>query len=129
MLPSVTSGTNVLGNERKKNQCLAQQEKLFHQTSVLERPVEDTSVDVQQRRASSIFPLGTSVQDSPLSSSKVHVNQTSPGLTCPKLYEKVSQVVVETDGKSTCSSQEMLNTETGFWMSRENEQEAAKEHG
>ncbi|XP_056882665.1 EH domain-binding protein 1-like protein 1 isoform X19 [Takifugu flavidus] len=72
---------------------------------------------------------GTSVQDSPLSSSEVHVNQTSPGLTCPKLSEEVSQVVLDTDGKSTCSSQDMLNTETGFWMSRVNEQEAAMEHG
>lgn len=129
MLPLVTSDTKVLGNERKMNQYLAQQEELFHQTSVLERSVEDASVDVQQRRASSICSLRTSVQDSPLSSSEVHVNQTSLGLTCPKLYEEVSQVVLETDGKSTCSSQEMLNTETGFWMSRENEQEAAMEHG
>lgn len=121
MLLSVTSGTKVLGNERKRNQYLAQ-----HQTSVLERSMEDSSVDVQQRRASSTCLLRTSVQDSPLSSSEVHVNQTSPGL---KLYEKVSQVVLDTDGKSTCSSQEMLNTETGFWMSREHEQEAAMEHG
>lgn len=129
LLLLVTAGAKVLGNGRKRNQYLAQQEDLFHQTSVLERSVEDASVDVQQRRASSIGPLRTSVQDSPLPSSEVHVNQTSPGLTCPKLYEKVSQVVLDADGKSTCSSQEMLNTETGFWMSRENEQEAAMEHG
>lgn len=121
------SKTNVLGNERGMDQHLAQQEDLFHQMSVLERSVEDASVDVQQRRASPVFPLGTSGQDSPLSSSEVQVDQTSPSLTCTKIYKEVSQKVLDTDRKNTCSSQEMLNT--GFWMSRENEDEAAIEHG